>query len=173
MRHSHFLSSLVGVLLAVSAVAIAQTPQPPPTFDAIFTGQLVIGPPNDVLNTTGPFGTRIHSPLTGGNLTDAKTGEVLATLLPTTDNGIISNSGILFPSAVLPYVWKADGRLASIAVNGIGDMKTGSLSYAYVETDSPAYSWMNSNFFLFKVVVGSDPQAPEFTLYRVANTTKH
>ncbi|EJF61534.1 hypothetical protein DICSQDRAFT_126968 [Dichomitus squalens LYAD-421 SS1] len=132
MRSSRLLSPLTGILAAGFALAVAQTPQPPPTFDAIFMGQIVSGPSQDALNTTGPFGIRQHAPDTGGNLTDAKTGEVVATLLPTADTGILSNSGIFFPSAVLPYVWKADGKLASITVNGIGNINTGSFIYACV-----------------------------------------
>ncbi|TBU26639.1 Swi5-domain-containing protein [Dichomitus squalens] len=93
MQYFSFLSSLAGIL-AVAAIAVtAQTPEPPPNFEAIFAGQSILSVSK---NTTGPFGVRVYAPLTGGNLTDAKTGKLVATLLPTADNGIESNSGTFF-----------------------------------------------------------------------------
>ncbi|EJF60024.1 hypothetical protein BD309DRAFT_987032 [Dichomitus squalens] len=172
MRHCQTLLSLTSILTSLSAVVIAQTPQPPPTFEALFAGQLINGDLKDTVNTTGPFGTRIHSPITGGNLTDANTGDVVATLLPTADNGIVTSSGLFFSSSVLPYVWKVDGTLASITVHGIGNSSTGSFAYAHVETDSSTYSWMNSNFFIIRLVTTANPLVPEFTLYGVSNTTQ-
>ncbi|TBU52396.1 Swi5-domain-containing protein [Dichomitus squalens] len=103
MEYFSFLSSLAGIL-AVTAIAVtAQTPEPPPNFEAIFAGQSILSVSK---NTTGPFGVRVYAPLTGGNLTDAKTGKLVAILLPTADNGIESNSGTFFSSTILPYVWE-------------------------------------------------------------------
>ena len=64
MRYSCFLPSLTGVLAAVAAVVVAQSPQPAPIFEPLFVGKLVNGDPENSLNTTGPFGTRLYSPVT-------------------------------------------------------------------------------------------------------------
>ena len=53
-------------------------------------------------------------------MTDAKTGEKVATILALADDGIIGNSGVFFPEAVIPVIWDVDGHLASIRVTGIG-----------------------------------------------------
>ncbi|EJF60034.1 hypothetical protein DICSQDRAFT_171520 [Dichomitus squalens LYAD-421 SS1] len=169
MHCRYFISSLASILVAVVASMASQISAPPLHFEAILTGKTTIG--SDPLYTKSPFGTRLHSPLTGGNLTDPKTGEVVATLLPTADDGIISDSGEFFPSAILPYVWKADGHLASITVRGIGTLYGASITYAHVETDSPTYSWMNSKFFLFSLLANKEPPEMVFTLYGAANTT--
>ena len=55
-----------------------------------------------------------------GNMTDAKTGDKVATILALADDGIVSNSGVFFPEAVIPVIWDVDGHLASIRVTGIG-----------------------------------------------------
>ena len=53
-------------------------------------------------------------------MTDAKTGKLVATILPFADDGILSDSGTFFPSAVFPLTWEVDGHLASISIMGIG-----------------------------------------------------
>ena len=56
-----------------------------------------------------------------GNLTDAKTGKLVATFLPDgSDTGLISADGIFFPDAVLPIQWEVDGKLAYIRATGVG-----------------------------------------------------
>ena len=40
----------------------------------------------------------------------------------------------------------------------------------HVETDSPTYSWLNSNFFITKLAA-TDPTQPLFTIYGVANAS--
>ncbi|TBU27773.1 hypothetical protein BD311DRAFT_788903 [Dichomitus squalens] len=124
-------------------------------------------------NTTGPFGLRVHAPLSGGNLTDATTGEVVATMLPTADDGFIIGSATLFSYWVLPYVWKTDGKLASMTVRGEYDRPQLLLCKGFlcrhVETDSSAYSWMNSNFFIMKIVGTAEPLVHNITIYGVAN----
>ncbi|KAI1792611.1 hypothetical protein LXA43DRAFT_1093569 [Ganoderma leucocontextum] len=168
MRCSSFLSSLAAILAASTAAVSAQTvtPLPTPKFEALFAGVFTIA---SSLNTTGPFGTRVHFAISGGNLTDAKTGKFVGTILPFADDGIVSDSGLFFPDGVVPVTW-VDGHLASIRVTGIGSLSTGSTNYAHVETDSPTYSWMNSNFFITRLDA-SDPTTPTFTIYGVSNSS--
>ena len=54
-----------------------------------------------------------------GNLTDTS-GNLVARLLPTADTGIISNSGVFFPEAVLPLIWTADNKFAHFRAQGVG-----------------------------------------------------
>ncbi|EJF58022.1 hypothetical protein BD309DRAFT_867422 [Dichomitus squalens] len=168
MRHYSFLRVLfLASIAAAGALAVAaQTAEPSPEFQSIFVGQLVNEP---YTNTTGPFGFRVHAPVSGGNLTDATTNEVVATLLPTTDTGIITEEVLLFPLWVLPYIWKEDGRLASMTVKGVGNTTTDTYCYVHVETDSPTYSWMNRNFFIMKIVATADPLLHVFTMYGISN----
>ena len=136
MHYSKSLWSLAGLLASVSALV---SKQPPLTMDPVFTGS-VIRSVDGTLNTTGAFGTRIYAPVTEsvtqfpkfrwsvllkdivcrGNLTDVKTGQIVATLLPTADNGIVDSAGVYFPSIVLPFSWKEDGKLVSFICHGIG-----------------------------------------------------
>ncbi|EJF59150.1 hypothetical protein DICSQDRAFT_172300 [Dichomitus squalens LYAD-421 SS1] len=147
-------------------------------------------------NTTGPFGLRVHAPLSGGNLTDATTGEVVATMLPTADDGFIIGSATLFSHWVLPYVWKTDGKLASMTPEPLEEVTAADFRgpgvkhisgqrrreydrpqlllckgflCRHVETDSSAYSWMNSNFFIMKIVGTAEPLVHNITIYGVAN----
>ncbi|KAM5530168.1 hypothetical protein V8D89_008629 [Ganoderma adspersum] len=167
MRCSTFFSSLAAVLAASTAAVLAQSPLPTPKFEALFAGQFTI---SSSPNTTGPFGTRVHFAISGGTLANATSGKTVATILPFADDGIVSNSGLFFPDSVIPITWNVDGRLASIRVSGIGTLENGSMSYAHVETDSPTYSWMNSNFFITKLAA-TDPTQPLFTIYGVVNST--
>ncbi len=52
-------------------------------------------------------------------MSDAKTGEVVATVLPFADDGVASNAGPFFPTAVMPLVWEADGHFASVTTSGV------------------------------------------------------
>ncbi|PIL36399.1 hypothetical protein GSI_00087 [Ganoderma sinense ZZ0214-1] len=167
MRFSSLFSSLTAVLAASTAAVLAQSPLPTPKFEALFAGQFTI---SSSPNTTGPFGTRVHFVISGGTLADATTGKTVATILPFADDGIVSDSGLFFPDSFLPITWSVDGHLASIKVTGIGNLNNGSMSYAHVETDSPTYSWMNSNFFITKLSA-TNPTQPTFTIYGVANAT--
>ncbi|EJF60025.1 hypothetical protein BD309DRAFT_948814 [Dichomitus squalens] len=164
----HLISLVISILVSAIVARTSQSLEPTLNLEVIFMSKTTLG---SALNTTSPFGTRMHAPLTGGNLTDPKTGEVVATLLQTTDNGIFSDSGIFFPSAVLPYVWTVDGHLASMTVHGVGALNGLTYNYVHVETDSPTYSWMNSNFFVFKAMVTMDPPEITSALYGVTNTT--
>ncbi|KAI0716964.1 hypothetical protein C8Q76DRAFT_692492 [Earliella scabrosa] len=154
------LQSLVyTVFTALSAtqLAAAQTPQgsTPPTFETLFVGTFT---PTDfftIPNST--FGTRVHVVVTGGNLTDTS-GNLVATLLPTAETGIISNSGVFFPEAILPFVWTADNKLAHFRVQGIGRIFDSNLNYLHVETDSEQYSELNNRFLLGNVSFPADGQ---------------
>ncbi len=42
--------------------------------------------------------------------------------------------------------------------------------FRHIETDSPTYSWMNSNFFITRLTA-TDPTQPVFTIYGVVNST--
>ena len=141
MRFFSFLSSLAfATLTAITTVVFAQSPLPTPQFEPLFAGQITI---TSGINTTSPFGTRVHYAISGwvscirvvvccvvlpkyscssssGNMTDAKTGDKVATILALADDGIVSNSGVFFPEAVIPVIWDVDGHLASIRVTGIG-----------------------------------------------------
>ena len=54
-----------------------------------------------------------------GSLADPS-GKPAATILPTADTGLISNSGTFFPEAVIPLVWTADNTSAYLNVQGVG-----------------------------------------------------
>ncbi|KAM5533392.1 hypothetical protein V8D89_012942 [Ganoderma adspersum] len=162
-----FLSSLAAILATATAVVVsAQSPLPTPQFEPLFTGQFTLA---SGINTTSPFGTRVHYPITGRNMTDAKTGERVATILPFADDGIIGNSGVFFPEAVMPVIWDVDGHLASIRVTGIGNLVLAT-HYGHAETDSPTYSWMNSNFFVI-TRNATDPTEPVFTIFGISNSS--
>lgn len=63
MRCSLFLSSLAAILATATPVVVsAQSPLPTPQFEPLFTGQFTL---SSGINTTGPFGTRVHYPITG------------------------------------------------------------------------------------------------------------
>ncbi|KAM5533399.1 hypothetical protein V8D89_012949 [Ganoderma adspersum] len=167
MRCSPFLSSLATILAAATAVVVsAQSPLPTPQFEPLFAGQFTLA---SGINTISPFGTRVHYPITGGSMTDAKTGKRVATLLPYSDDGIVSNSGIFFPEAVIPVIWDVDGHLAYIRNTGIGNMVLAT-HYAHIETDSPTYSWMNSNFFIV-TRNATDSTQPVFTVFGISNSS--
>ncbi|PIL23494.1 hypothetical protein GSI_14805 [Ganoderma sinense ZZ0214-1] len=166
MCFSLSLSSLAAILAATTVMVSAQNPLPTPQFEPLFAGEITL---TSGINTTSPFGTRVHYDVSGGNVTDARTGERVATILACADDGIVSNSGIFFPEAVLPLVWDVDGHLASIRVKGIGNLVLAT-HYAHVETDSPTYSWMNSNFFII-ARNATDPTHPVFTIFGISNSS--
>ena len=106
------LSSLLTATVLIPYTLAQVKPAPPPTFETLFVGTLVVGESQNVTN--GPFGTRMHGVITGwvisdiiweclthrstcrGNLTEPGSGKLVATILPTADNGLVSNSGIFF-----------------------------------------------------------------------------
>ncbi|PIL36398.1 hypothetical protein GSI_00086 [Ganoderma sinense ZZ0214-1] len=94
-----------------------------------------------------------------GNITDAKTGELVATILQNHDNGLIAE-GIFFSRVVLPVIWTVDQKFASISARGVGVSGETSMSYLHLETDSPTWSWLNRRF-LFSTLsfTGSDQTA--------------
>ena len=47
-------------------------------------------------------------------------GNLVATMLPTSDTGIIDSSGVFFPESILPLIWTADKKLAHLRLQGIG-----------------------------------------------------
>ena len=51
---------------------------------------------------------------------NATTGEVVANVLSYADNGIRSNSGLNFPSSIMPLTWSADGHFASVSMASVG-----------------------------------------------------
>ena len=61
-----------------------------------------------------------HTPSYSGNFTDLN-GNLVATVLPSADTGIISDeSGTFFLDLVLPLRWAVDGKLAYLRSQGPG-----------------------------------------------------
>ena len=58
-------------------------------------------------------------PRGSGDLVNATTGEVVASILSYADNGVNSESGVRFPSSSMPLTWSADGHFASVFLNGV------------------------------------------------------
>ena len=50
---------------------------------------------------------------------DPETGDVLADILPFSDDGVSSSAGPFYPLAIMPLVWKKDGHFASFSTVGI------------------------------------------------------
>ncbi|KAM5530163.1 hypothetical protein V8D89_016165 [Ganoderma adspersum] len=164
MRSSSFLSQLAAVLAASAATVSAQSTLPPLQFTAIFTGQFNATSED---GTAGPFGTRLHRVASGGTMSNPTTGEVVASILPFADNGIVTGAGLRFPSAVVPLVWSADGHFASMSTAGVKDEHAVLMLVwlsRHVETDSPTYSWMNGKFFITHVDSSNLP-VMTFTMY--------
>ncbi|KAI0716962.1 hypothetical protein C8Q76DRAFT_795202 [Earliella scabrosa] len=157
MRLLSFVSAVFAALSATQ-LAAAQAPQgsTPPTFETLFVGSFTIADFLTIPNST--FGTRVHGVISGGNLTDTS-GNLVARLLPTADTGIISNSGVFFPEAVLPLIWTADNKFAHFRAQGVGRLFESDLVYLHVETDSEQYSSLNSRFLLANVSFPADAQS--------------
>lgn len=51
---------------------------------------------------------------------NATTGDTVATILSFADNGVTADSGVIFPSSVMPLTWSVDGHFASVFLNGVG-----------------------------------------------------
>ncbi|RDX45473.1 hypothetical protein OH76DRAFT_1486300 [Lentinus brumalis] len=147
MRTSTVVASLAAFFAgAVQAVTPAVTPQ----FEALFVGVLEIGDVGTINNTT--FGSRLYAPITGGNLTDLVSGQLAGTVLAgSSDTGIISQSGIFFPDAVLSVRWEVDQQLAYLRAAGVGKIFVSDLAYVHLETESETYSALNSRFLLGNV----------------------
>ncbi|PIL36413.1 hypothetical protein GSI_00101 [Ganoderma sinense ZZ0214-1] len=169
-----FLSQLAAALVAfsasatvavVQAAAAAASPSvdadaraPGPQFREVFVGYFDIFSRH---NASGPFGTRVRNAMSGGSMWDAATGALVADILPFSDTGLHSASGPFFPEAVVPLVWKEDGHYAAFFTSGVREGNAHlSWEYAHVETDSPAYAWMNSRFFIAAV---NSTAAPRLT----------
>ncbi|KAM5537753.1 hypothetical protein V8D89_008521 [Ganoderma adspersum] len=166
MRYSPFLSPLAAVLSASSILASAHSPAPNPQFKTVFAGEFDLA---SGYQTTGPFGDRVHNAMSGGSLWDPATGEVLADILPFSDDGVSSAAGPFFPNAVIPLVWKGDGHFASFSTVGVrGENDHRTWEYAHAETDSPTYSWMNSQFFILRVNGSAIPHFT-FTMYEISD----
>ncbi|KAM5530164.1 hypothetical protein V8D89_016166 [Ganoderma adspersum] len=95
----------------------AQSSLPPPQFTAIFTGQISEA---TQMNTTGPFGIRIHLEAAGGDLLNATTGEVVGSVLSFAGNGVTADSGLSFPSGMRLLTWRTDGHFVSVSFIGAG-----------------------------------------------------
>ncbi|KAM5537749.1 hypothetical protein V8D89_008517 [Ganoderma adspersum] len=165
MRFSSFLSPLALVLSASATLASARSPGvPPPEFKEVFAGQFNLASRHRAL---GPFGARVHNAMSGGSLWDPVTGEVLADILPFSDDGVGGGTGPFFPMAVMPLIWKGDGHFASFSTVGIrGGSDHRSWEYAHAETDSPTYSWMNGRFFIVRVNSTASPRLT-FNMYEL------
>ncbi|TFK93154.1 hypothetical protein K466DRAFT_581241 [Polyporus arcularius HHB13444] len=146
---------------AVQAITPAATPQ----FEALFVGVLEVGDAATINNTT--FGSRLYGPITGGNLTDLASGQLAGTVLAgSSDTGIISQSGIFFPDAVLSVRWEVDQKLAYLRATGVGEIFVSDLSYIHLETDSETYSALNSRFLLGNLTFFEGEQThPVLTIY--------
>ncbi|KAI0745516.1 hypothetical protein C8Q76DRAFT_789896 [Earliella scabrosa] len=160
----HF-SSLLSSLLPIAAIAgtvRAVTPSPVPGFETLFVGTYGIG---DIDMIQGPFGTRVHVVVTGGNFTDVN-GNLVATMLPTADTGLIGSTGSFFPDMVMPLRWAADGKLAHLYVTGVGTIGQTDLSYIHLETDSPTYRALNDRFLITNITFPGGPTTdPVMTIY--------
>ncbi|KAI0754305.1 hypothetical protein C8Q80DRAFT_1117060 [Daedaleopsis nitida] len=144
MRTFTLLLSLV-VTLATFAPARGLTPADPPKLEVLFLGSFALGDVQTVSN--GTFGNRIHVTITGGNLTDSS-GNLVGTILPTADVGIVSNNGFIYPDAVLPVVLTADNKYAYFHARGVGIPGVSSLTYVHFETDSEQYIGLNGRFLI-------------------------
>ncbi|EJF60022.1 hypothetical protein DICSQDRAFT_88484 [Dichomitus squalens LYAD-421 SS1] len=158
MRFFLMLSCLASLCLAAAATA-EHKHVPLPQFEALFSVNLQV-----LTESTfqGPFGTRVHSMTSGGNLTNATTGEIVGQVLQNQDNGLYSTSGIFFPSVVLPVVWAADQKLGSIFITGVGVGETVK-AYLHLETESPKWSSLNSRFLIANLVYV--PPAANITIF--------
>ncbi|RDX44863.1 hypothetical protein OH76DRAFT_1036003 [Lentinus brumalis] len=104
MRSYSLISWLVAAEADASSAFPAITPNAVPEFETLFCGEFELAA-IDSLDAT--FGTRVNIALKGGNLTNTS-GNHAAMLLPTSDTGVISNSGIFFPEATMFWRWAAD-----------------------------------------------------------------
>ncbi|RPD63968.1 hypothetical protein L227DRAFT_650925 [Lentinus tigrinus ALCF2SS1-6] len=133
-----------------------------PKFETLFYGEFELEAINS-LNST--FGSRVNIALTGGNLTDTS-GNLAATLLPTSDTGVISNSGIFFPQATMFWRWAADDKFAYLRLDGVGIPYESDVVYVHMETDSTEHIALNSRFLLANVTfVAGEGSNPLFTLF--------
>ncbi|KAI0760502.1 hypothetical protein C8Q74DRAFT_1221128 [Fomes fomentarius] len=164
MRVLPILPSLIASLYTSAHVAgAALTPAPPPTFETLFVGQFTAGDVRVINN--GTFGTRLHAPIIGGNLSDTS-GKLVANILPAADTGLVSNSGIFFPEAVIPLVWTADNKSAYLQILGVGKLFVADALYIHLETDSEAYNALNSRFLVGNLTFSQeDPQNPTLTIF--------
>ncbi|KAI0730553.1 hypothetical protein C8Q76DRAFT_792709 [Earliella scabrosa] len=141
---SSLFSSVLTALLMLD-IATAFAPAPPPTFETLFVGTWTVG---EVLTIPdGTFGTRLHGAVTGGNLSDPA-GNIVGTILPTADTGIVAASGTFFPQAIFPIVWTADNTYAHLELQGVGEFLVEDMLYIHVETDSEQYRALNSRFLI-------------------------
>ncbi|KAM5530169.1 hypothetical protein V8D89_008501 [Ganoderma adspersum] len=166
-----FLSLVISAcaLLAPLATVSARNnvlPQvlPTPQFEPLFVATLDI---LSIRNLTGPLGTRVYSTTSIGNLTDAKTGELVGTILDNHDNGLIAE-GIFFSNVVLPVIWAVDQKFASISCSGVGISGETSMSYLHLETDSPTWSSLNRRF-LFSTLSFTGSDQTSSTIYGEMN----
>ncbi|KAI0743758.1 hypothetical protein C8Q80DRAFT_858471 [Daedaleopsis nitida] len=159
MRISTILPSLVSAVVLVTTGVHTQAipPASAPTFEPLFIGTFDVG---DVETIQGPFGTRMHVAIPGGNLTDSA-GKLVATALPSADNGLVGSNGRFYPDMVVPLRWEMDGKMAYMSIAGNGILGVTDLSYAHVETDSPTYKGLNDRFLVVNITfrggVGVDP----------------
>ncbi|KAI0716965.1 hypothetical protein C8Q76DRAFT_795204 [Earliella scabrosa] len=142
------LSLLCSVLAGLSVSARALTPASPPNFEPLFVGTFEIADIFTIPN--GTFGTRTHVVVPGGSFNDPA-GNLVATMLPTSDTGIIDSSGVFFPESILPLIWTADKKLAHLRLQGIGRIGVSSLAYIHLETDSEQYRDLNSRFLVANI----------------------
>ncbi|KAI0717028.1 hypothetical protein C8Q76DRAFT_840209 [Earliella scabrosa] len=96
------LSSLLIAAVFIPCTLAQVKPAPPPTFETLFVGTLVLGESHNVTN--GTFGTRMHGVIT-------------------------CNSGIFFPEGVVPVIWAADNKLGYLRCQGVGHVETDSEHY--------------------------------------------
>ncbi|KAI0754306.1 hypothetical protein C8Q80DRAFT_360709 [Daedaleopsis nitida] len=138
------------------------TPADPPTLEVLFVGFIHIEEIRTIDN--GTFGTRVHATITGGNFSDPA-GNVVGTILPTAEVGIVTSTGTFFPDAILPVVWTADNKYAHLHAKGVGDFGTSSLLYMHLETDSEQYSDLNSKFLLGNITFAGQAADSTVTIF--------
>ncbi|KIK54022.1 hypothetical protein GYMLUDRAFT_49083 [Collybiopsis luxurians FD-317 M1] len=102
----------------------------------------------------GPFGGRILQSFTGGNVTDATTGELVATVIPSLggDLGIVSNvNGKLYTDFSMILQWADDQTLAFLKLDGFGSVVNGAAvttSFSRMETNSTSRQNLADDFLL-------------------------
>ncbi|RPD78186.1 hypothetical protein L226DRAFT_567862 [Lentinus tigrinus ALCF2SS1-7] len=127
MRSYSLLPCVVAALAGLSSTSRTIAPNKIPKFETLFYGEFEL---EDINSLNSTFGSRVNIALKGGNVTDTF-GNLAATLLPTSDTGVISNSGIFFPQATMFWRWAADDKFAYLRLDGVGIPYESDVVYVY------------------------------------------
>ncbi|KIK54020.1 hypothetical protein GYMLUDRAFT_921925 [Collybiopsis luxurians FD-317 M1] len=102
----------------------------------------------------GPFGRRILHSFTGGNVTNATTGALVANVIPGLggDLGLVSNvNGKLYTDLSLIVQWTDDQTLAFLKLDGMGSVVNNTAlasSFTRMETNSTSRQDLANTFLL-------------------------